>query len=58
LIRVDALTVAPDAAPALARAIDAIGARRNPAPLLAAARRTLLRAAEAVPGLSAWRGAP
>jgi len=58
LIRVDALTVAPDAAPALARAIDAIGAGRSPAPLLAAARRTLLRTAEAVPGLSPWRSAP
>jgi hypothetical protein len=58
LIRVDALTVAPDAAPALAQAIDAIGAGRSPAPLLAAARRTLLRTAEAVPGLSGWRSAP
>lgn len=58
LIRVDALGQAPDAAPPLARAIDALRAGRDPAPSVVSARRVLLRATEASPGLSPWRGAP
>ncbi len=58
LIRVDALSRAPDAAPALGRAVDALRAGRDPLPLIATARRVLLRATEASPGVPAWRGGP
>ncbi len=58
LIRVDALTRAPDAAPALARAIDALRAGRDPGAPIEAARRALLRATESRSGVPAWRGAP
>lgn len=58
VIRIDALTQAPDAAPALARAIDALHAGQDPAALIASARRSLLRATEATPGVPAWRAAP
>ncbi|HEU5219187.1 MAG TPA: hypothetical protein VFU23_11040 [Gemmatimonadales bacterium] len=57
-IRVDALTRAPDAAPALARAIEALRAGRDANTLIGAARRVLLRATEGAPGISLWRGAP
>lgn len=58
LIRVDALTQAPDAAASLAQAIDALRAGKDPMPGVRAARRLLLRATVAVPGVAVWRGAP
>jgi hypothetical protein len=57
MLRAAALTAAPDAAPSLARALEAIRAGTDPAPALRAARRALDRATE--PGaLSPWRGGP
>lgn len=58
MIRVAALTDAPDAAATLARAIDALRRGADPAPAGLAARRLLLRETEATPSLSGWRRAP
>jgi hypothetical protein len=56
MVRADALTDAPDAAPLLARALEAIRAGRDPLPMVRQSRRVLERGAESVPSLSAWRG--
>jgi len=58
LIRVSALTEAPDAAAPLARAIDALRQGGDPIPFIASARRVLLRATEAQPTVPMWRSAP
>ena len=58
MIRADALTDAADAAPLLARALEAIRAGRDPMPLLRLSRRALERATESAPSLPAWRGGP
>ena len=58
MLRAAALTAAPDAAPALARALEAIRAGTDPAAALRAARRFLDRATEAESVLSPWRGGP
>ena len=57
MLRAAALTQAPDAAPLLARALEAIRNGADPAGLLRAARRALDRAAESAV-LSPWRGGP
>ena len=57
MLRAVALTVAPDAAPSLARALEAIRARADPAAALRAARRALDRDSESSV-LSPWRGGP
>jgi len=56
MVRADALTDAPDAAPSLTRALEAIRAGRDPLPMLRQSRRVLERGSESVPSLSAWRG--
>jgi hypothetical protein len=57
MLRAAALTGAPDAAPALARALEAIRAGTDPAAPLRAARRALDRDTESAV-LSPWRGGP
>ena len=57
MLRATALSTAPDAAPALAAALEAIRARRDPAAALRTARRALDRDSDAA-GLSPWRGGP
>ena len=57
MLRAAALTAAPDAAPALARALQAIRAGTDPAAALRAARRALDRGTESAV-LSPWRGGP
>ena len=57
MLRVVALTGAPDAAPLLARALEAVRAGTDPAAALRAARRALDRATESAV-LSPWRGGP
>ena len=57
MLRAAALTAAPDAAPFLARALEAIRGATDPAPALRAARRALDRATESAV-LSPWRGGP
>jgi hypothetical protein len=56
LIRVEALTVAPDFAAALAEATDAIRSRRDATLGLLRARRALDGAPQAAPGLPLWLG--
>jgi hypothetical protein len=56
LMRVDALTTAPDFAAALAQATDAIRSRRDATLALIRARRALDGAPEATPGLPLWSG--
>ena len=56
MVRADALADAPDAAPLLARAIEAIRAGEDPGQLLRQTRRMLERRIETAPSLSAWRG--
>lgn len=56
MVRADALTDAPDAAPHLARAIEALRAGKDPLPPLRQSRRVLERRIESAPALSAWRG--
>ena len=56
MLRAAALAAAPDAAPALARALEAIRAGSDPALPLRAARRALDRDTESEPLLSPWRG--
>jgi hypothetical protein len=56
LMRVDALTTAPDFAAALAQATDAIRSHRDATLALIRARRALDGAPEATPGLPLWSG--
>ncbi len=56
MLRADALTDAPDAAPLLARALEAIRAGKDPIPSLRQSRRALERETEIAPSLSLWRG--
>jgi hypothetical protein len=58
VIRVDALTAAPDAAEPLRRALDALRRGREYRAPLATARRKLQRATEATPSLGPWQGVP
>jgi hypothetical protein len=58
MLRAAALTIAPDAAPSLARALEAIRAGADPSAALRVTRRALDRATEAEPVLSPWRGGP
>ena len=57
MLRAAALTTAPDAAPSLARALEAIRAGTDPAAALRVARRALDRDTESAV-LSPWRGGP
>ena len=57
MLRAAALTAAPDAAPSLARALEAIRAGTDPAAALRSARRALDRDTESSV-LSPWRGGP
>jgi hypothetical protein len=57
MLRAAALTTAPDAAPSLARALEAIRAGTDPAAALRSARRALDRDTESAV-LSPWRGGP
>ncbi len=56
MLRADALADAPDAAPLLARALEAIRAGRDPIPALHQSRRALERETKMTPSLSLWRG--
>jgi hypothetical protein len=56
MIRAAALTDTPEAAPFLARAIEALRAGRDPRLWLRQSRRVLERGSESEPSLSAWRG--
>jgi hypothetical protein len=56
MLRAEALTDAPDAAPLLARALEAIRAGKDPIPALRQSRRALERETEMAPSLSLWRG--
>jgi hypothetical protein len=58
MLRVEALSAAPEAAPALAEALEALRAGNDPLPALVRARRLLERPAGSPGGLSRWRGAP
>jgi hypothetical protein len=56
MLRADALTDTPEAAPLLARALEALRAGRDPGPWLRQSRRMLERGRESEPWLSTWRG--
>ena len=58
VIRVDALTAAPDAAEPIGRALDALRRGSEYRTALASARRKLQRATEATPSLGPWQGVP
>ena len=58
MLRAAALSVAPDAAPSLVRALEAIRAGSDPSAALRITRRVLDRNTEVVPVLSPWRGGP
>lgn len=58
MLRAAALTVAPDAAPSLVRALEAIRAGSDPSVALRITRRVLDRSTEVAPVLSPWRGGP
>lgn len=56
MLRADALTETPEAAPLLASALEALRAGRDPGSWLRQSRRVLERGSESEPSLSAWRG--